>query len=197
LLSDVVESSAAKFPSKASGKGVLVETAVLAARWMETVVGLDLLAVLEGIMELIISSSSSSLLDSLRRYSSDRLAEGIRCRCRSVDDDVSGLARTVEVRHASRKKSAQAILKRGVGEFDSLGRIWAVEAGRDVEAIVASERATSAVEKSGRILFMYRYYANGDSDEAVQGSSELAAQTITRLNVFHLDGPRMTQNKEA
>lgn len=51
LSSDVTESSAAKFPSKASGRGVLVEAAVLAARWMETVVGLDPLAVLEGIIE--------------------------------------------------------------------------------------------------------------------------------------------------
>lgn len=119
----------------------------------------------------------------------------MRCLCRSEDDNVSGLARTVEVRHASSKKNAKAILKRGAGEFDSLGRIWAVEADRDVEAMISSGGAKSAKRKSGWVLFMYRYCVNDDSDEAVQGSSELAAQTITRLNVFHYDGPGMTQNK--
>jgi hypothetical protein len=82
-------------------------------------------------------------------------------------------------------------------EFDSLGRIWAVGVGRDVEAMITSERATSAGEKSGWVLFMYRYCVNDNSDETVQGSSELAAQTITRLNVFHLNGPGMTQSKVA
>jgi hypothetical protein len=58
------------------------------------------------------------------------------------------LARTVEVRHASSKRSDKAILKRGGGEFDGLRRIWAVEAGRDVEAMITSERARTAKKKS-------------------------------------------------
>lgn len=110
LLSEVVESSADKFPSKASGKGVFVAAAVFAARWMVTVVALDLPSVLEAVSLLTISLTSSS---SLRRCSSYLLIVGVWCRrCRS-EDDVSVPARTVEVRHAKSRRIDKAFRKRG------------------------------------------------------------------------------------
>lgn len=174
-----------------------VEAAVLAVRWTVTVVGLDPLAVLVGIIDWIIStSSSSSLLDSLRRCNSYRLVEGIRCRCRSENDDASVLARTVEVRHASNNRNDKVIGKRGARECEDLGRLWATEAGRDVEAIITNEEAASAKNESGWNSFMYKNCVWGAGDEAVQGSSELAAQTITRLNVFHLNGTQKDKTRK-
>lgn len=129
LLSAVVEISAARFPSKASGKGEFVAAAVFAARWIVTVVGFDLLPVFEGTAVLTISSfssssSSSSFVDSFRRCTSYRLIEDAWCRlCRSEDDDVSVLARTVEVRHARSRRNDRAIRKRGARELVDLDRL--------------------------------------------------------------------------
>lgn len=153
LLSAVVEISAARFPSKASGKGEFVAAAVFAARWIVTVVGFDLLPVFEGTAVLTISSfsSSSSFVGSFRRCTSYRLIEDAWCRlCRS-EDDVSVLARTVEVRHARSRRNDRAIRKRGARELVDLDRLWVFEAGQDDEAMVTSDRAIDAKGEFNRI----------------------------------------------